>query len=352
MRIVLYGLPTAGKTHTLNAVKNLEVLSGSRLLNEMAPNFHGLEEQEKNKVRIKLAQHLEKKDNFIMDGHYSFGNDVVFTEADGSLYDVFLYLYVNPKIIKDRMKNSERNSKYLSYDINNWQKFEIESLREYCHSKNKDFYVIDNPTGGFFSDISMIIEFINAIISGYSCVKYAKEVVESISFNSVICLIDGDRTFIEEDSSAKLGYRTHTFDGNFYSGFQAWRHYIEQEDYLRSIDFQSKTLDELNLTLNEKVVKKLEGKGIILTTGYYGIWGQIADKYNLPLFYGPMMCSDTKYFITKFMQDRGAKVIAFGDSMNDYYMLRQADKSYLALKKDGSISSSLRERNLEGFEYV
>ena len=64
------------------------------------------------------------------------------------------------------------------------------------------------------------------------------------------------------------------------------------------------------------------------------------------------MCSDTKYFITKFLQDRGSKVIAFGDSMNDYYMLKQADDSYLVLKQDGSVSSSLNGKNLEGIVFV
>lgn len=352
MRIGLYGLPTAGKSYVLNAVRNLEVLSGSTLLKEIAPDFHDLTEDGKVAARIRLTQELEKKDKFIMDGHYSFGDNVVFTEADGKLYDVFLYLHVDPEIITERMKDSIRNSKYLAYDIDRWQKFEIESLRNYCHLNNKDFYVIDNPTKGFFPDISMVLEFIDSIVCGYSCVNYAREVATHIPACDVISLIDGDRTFIEEDSSAALGYRTHTFDGNFYSGFQAWRHNREQADYLRSIDYQEKTLDKLNITINSKVIEKAEGTKIILTTGHYGTWKQIADEYNIPLYYGPKMCSDTKYFITKFIQDRGMKVIAFGDSMNDYYMLRQADNSYLILKKDGSISSSFGERELEGFVFV
>lgn len=30
-----------------------------------------------------------------------------------------------------------------------------------------------------------------------------------------------------------MGYKTHIFDGNFYTGFQAWRHSREMTDYLR-----------------------------------------------------------------------------------------------------------------------
>lgn len=352
MRIGLYGLPTSGKTYILDRIKNIETLSGSKLLKEMEPDFDNLSEYGKSNARIKLAANLTGKDNFIMDGHYSFGDNVVFTAFDGLLYDVFLYLYVKPEIIKERMEKSDRNNKYLSYDIDKWQRFEIESLRNFCHTANKDFYVIDNPTEGFFSDMSVVINFIDEIISGYSCVNFARKAVASMPCSDVISLFDGDRTYIKEDSSSKTGYKTHIFDNNFYSGFQAWCHNKKQRDYLQAINYQEKTLDELNLTLNNHVIKKGQGNKIILTTGYYGIWKQISDKYNIPIYHGPEMCSDTKYFIAKFLQKRGSKVFAFGDSMNDYYMLKQADKAYLVLKDNNKISSSLNGKNLEGIEYV
>ena len=352
MRVGLYGLPTAGKSYILSAVRNLEVLSGSSLLKELAPNFQDLAEKQKDVVRQELALQLKQKDKFIMDGHYSFGDKVVFTEADGQLYDTFLYLYVDSEIISARMSDSIRNKKYLQYDIEQWQRFELESLRRYCHENNKDFYVIDNPGKGFFPDTSTILEFIDSIVAGYSCVCFAKEVADKIVASDVISLVDGDKTFIKEDSSAFLGYKTHLFDGNFYSGFQAWRHNRELADYLRFIDYSIQPIESMSLTLNEKIQDKIKGCPVILTTGHYGSWKQIADKYCMPLFYGSQMCSDTKYFIAKFLQERGSKVIAFGDSMNDYFMLKQADVSYLVLKKDGSVSSSLSGRDLEGLVLV
>lgn len=352
MRIGLYGLPTAGKSFVLSAVRNLDVLSGSSLLKELAPNFHKLTEDEKKAVRTELALQLRKKDRFIMDGHYSFGDKIVFTEADGQLYDTFLYLYVAPEIISARMSDSIRNNKYLQYDINRWQLFEIESLRAYCHANNKDFYVIDNPGKGFFSDISIIPEFIDCIVAGYSCVNYAKEVVYKIDKSDVITLLDGDKTFIKEDSSSVLGYKTHLFDGNFYSGFQAWRHNCELADYLRVTDYSIQPIENMDITYNNSVHNKIEGYSVILTTGHYGIWKQIADKYGISFFYGPQMCSDTKYFIAKFLQERGSKVIAFGDSMNDYFMLKQANAAFMVLKNDGSVSSSLSGRDLEGLVFV
>ncbi len=39
MRIGLYGMPTAGKTHILNKIDFIEVANGSKLLREYDPDF-------------------------------------------------------------------------------------------------------------------------------------------------------------------------------------------------------------------------------------------------------------------------------------------------------------------------
>ena len=44
MRIGLYGLPCAGKTFILDRVRNFTGLSGSSLLNDIAPDFTSLDE--------------------------------------------------------------------------------------------------------------------------------------------------------------------------------------------------------------------------------------------------------------------------------------------------------------------
>ncbi|MCF0105915.1 MAG: AAA family ATPase [Holdemanella sp.] len=352
MRIGLYGLPTAGKTFILDKVKSLEVLAGSTLLKEIAPNFHDLSGNQKDEVRKQLAVFLKGKNDFIMDGHYSFGEEIVFTEADGDLYDAFLYLYVDPDILKERMKESTRNSKYLRNDIDEWQKFEIDSLRDYCHKHNKDFYVIDNPKEGFFSDINLVLDFIDEIVRGFSSFKTASNIVARIPEAAVISLIDGDRTYIKEDSSAHLGYKTHVFDGNFYTGFQSWRHHRELAEFLSQVDCSKKAKDVREFTINNRITGLLEGEPIILTTGIIDIWKMIGNIYGMSVFYGNELNADTKYFVAKLLQNRGCYVKAFGDSMNDYYMLKQADAAYLVLKSDGTVSSSLKNRELEGVTFV
>lgn len=64
------------------------------------------------------------------------------------------------------------------------------------------------------------------------------------------------------------------------------------------------------------------------------------------------MSAETKYFITKFLQRAGKKVIAYGDGMIDYFMLKQAEQGYLVRRLDGSISQSLKEQDMEGLILV
>lgn len=355
MRIGLYGLPTAGKTFILDAVRNFDVLEGSCLLKKLAPDFHSLSADDKKFVRKQLATNLKEKDGFIMDGHYSFGNEVVFTEEDGELYDAILYLYVEPSILRRRLKKSVRNRKYLVFDIGKWQMFEIKSLRQYCHEHNKDFYVLDNPERGYFSDISIVKDFLDSIMTGYSCLTYAKECADCISEEikaEEICLTDGDKTLTIEDSSSVLGYKTHSFDGNFYTGFQAWRHAREMTGFLRNIDWTSCPCGELGVHFNHSVIGKITMPCVILTAGYYGIWKELADTLKMPMYCGEQMSAETKYYITKFLQDKGYRIVAYGDSMIDYYMLKQADEGYLVAKSDGTLSRSLKYMNMEGVSIV
>ena len=354
MRIGLYGLPCAGKTYILESVRSFDVLVGSKMLLRLSKQFHSLAKDEKDMLRKKLAIDLKKKDNFIMDGHYSFGDEVVFTEEDGDLYDAIIYLYVQPDILINRMKDSAKNKKYLLYNIEKWQNFEVENLRHYCHVNNKDFYVVDNPLQGYFKDIRIIIDFIDNLSNGFSCRKFADKCAQKIiSYDSgdTIVLSDGDKTLSCEDSSALVGYKTSLFDGNFYTGFQSWIQNRKFYDYIKENDCLC-DLGKLDIHLNETIIEEMKASGVILTSGYYEIWKQISDKLGIPFFYGEQMSAETKFFIVKYLQQAGKRVIAYGDGMNDYFMLKQADIGYLVLKDDGTISKSLIGRELGGIVLV
>lgn len=350
MRIGLYGMPCAGKTHLLKQVDFMPVFEGSTMLKQLSPEFHSLPAGSKAQVRSQLARTLMSEDSLIMDGHYAFGSEIVFTEEDGVLYDLFLYLYVSPDVLKQRMAASAKNCKYLTCDLESWQQDEVTALRAYCHDHNKDFYVIDHPSQGYYQDCSDPLAFIRAIQAGFSCRSFAKKCSALIleqSAHSLVTLVDGDKTLIVEDSSEVfLNYRTCLYDGNFYTGFQSWR---QGREFLA---YELPNLNEFAVTPNPKVFQLLTGGAWILTSGHQQIWQHISRRYNLPYFAGEQMSAETKYFITKLLQEAGKTVIAFGDGMNDYFMLRQADRGYLITKAGGTVSRSLNHKSLEGLILV
>ena len=350
MRIGLYGMPTAGKTYILDKLDFIEVIVGSILLRDYDPEFDNRDEAGREQDRKDVARLMMEKDTFIMDGHYAFGNEIAFTEDEGMMYEIYLYLYVNPEVLSQRMKSSEKNQKYLKYDIEAWQNNEINGLREYCHRHNKDFYVIDNPPHNTNEDVDRVVNFIREIVNGYSCVSYAKRCADDIiqkSNSNEIVLLDGDKTLTIEDSSrAVFDYSTNLYDGNFYTGYQAWKQNREFQQY------GSKDLTEMPVRLNRKIMSALTSDSYILTSGHEKVWRFISNQLGLTFYCGIEMSAETKLYITKLLQDAGKYVVAYGDGMNDYYMLKQADEGYLIAKEDGSLSRSLMGKDTEGLIIV
>lgn len=350
MRIGLYGMPTAGKTYILDKIDFMEVIVGSKLLRQYDPLFDQRDEAGREKDRKDVAELMMSKTEFIMDGHYAFGDEIAFTEEEGKMYEVYIYLYIDPSILRERMENSPKNQKYMKYDIESWQMKEIQGLREYCHKNNKDFYVVDNAPTNNNADANIVIEFIQSIRQGYSCYSLAKKISNSILKSAKekdIYLFDGDKTLTIQDSSgAVLGYKTHLYDNNFYTGYHSWMQDKEFKNY------KCPELKELPVEINEKILSKTRNQSFILTSGHKDIWQFISNQLEIPYFCGMAMSAETKYFITKILQENGKYVIAYGDGMNDYYMLKQADEGYLVTKPDGKISRSLKNVDLGGISIV
>ena len=172
MKIALYGMPCAGKSTLMDRITDAKVINGSQELRRICGgSFLELSEEEKHQVRIKYTEYINGLNDevIVSDGHYSFMETVAFTEADGDLYDIFIYLYCSPENLKERYALSEKNAKFADESIESlrqWQEFEINNLREECHRRNKDFYVVsDNEEeqkimvydlGGGTFDVSII----------------------------------------------------------------------------------------------------------------------------------------------------------------------------------------------------
>lgn len=248
--------------------------------------FSELSETEKNMLRIKYAEQLlERKDSFISDGHYSFLDDVVFTDSDAKLYDVFIYLYCEPEVICERLRNSPKNARFSEISderIKKWQNFEIESLRSECHKSNKYFYVVSNISA------DELQAFIDKLENGFSSYALAENIVSQIrKIYPKPCelhICDGDKTIIYQDSFRLCtnNYVTHAFDGNFYTGYQSLKFSLEIADISYNFDMFK------TISLNDKVFGKIADQNyVVLSSGVAILWKQLSKllgiKISLPI---------------------------------------------------------------------
>ena len=354
MKIALYGLPCSGKTTLMAALKNIRSVNGSETLNKMSGGkFSSLVESEKVRLREEYAKYIGSlQDNMVIsDGHYSFMNNVVFTEKDASVYDVFIYLYCRPELICERYSCSQKNKKYAGLSlqrITDWQDKEIEELRSVCHCLKKDFYVVKSEeiTPHVFAD------FLNSIKNGFSSYDIAERIAQKIKAvfpqPCRLYLCDGDKTLIEQDSFELCsgGYKTHVFDGSFYTGFQSWLFSCE----ICNIGLNHEKLKEL--TINRAIYKRIEGKNfVVLSSGLTELWRMIGERFKIDhIFADTMISADTKYYVARLLRESGYSVTAFGDSKNDLYMLRTADIGYLYLGHRMSVS--LRKADVSGIRLI
>ena len=354
MRIALYGLPCAGKTTILSSLKNVRVVNGSQELNKMSGGtFKALTEEEKNNYRIKYIEFLMSltDDLILSDGHYSFLENVVFTEQDAQAYDVFIYLFCSAETLLSRYACSDKNKKYAELSIariKQWQNFEIERLRYECHRNNKDFYAVNGEdlTAEVFA---MFLEKINGGYGSYSIAEgIVKRIIEAYPNPCTMCLVDGDKTLIVQDSFrvCSKGYKTTIFDGNFYTGYQSLM-FAEEE---KKIEYDYELLNTIEI--NHQVYDNIRNNHyFVISSGITELWTKLAHIHGFKnVIASPLISADTKYYIVKLLQNKGYVIKAYGDSKNDLYMLQAANEGYLCIAE--RLSRSLVGANIGNLRLI
>ena len=274
MKIALYGMPCAGKSTLMDRITDAKVINGSQELRRICGgSFLELSEEEKHQVRIKYTEYINGLNDEIIvsDGHYSFMETVAFTEADGELYDIFIYLYCSPENLKERYALSEKNGKFAGESIESlrqWQEFEINNLREECHRRNKDFYVVSDNE----EEQNKFFDFLSLLREGFSSYDLAtdicNQIMEQFNKQDILYMVDGDKTIIIQDSYRFCcNGKTKIFDGDFYTGYQSFL--FEKELQTASID-KSKIAE---ITINNEVYDIVASNNyVVLSSGIKDLW--------------------------------------------------------------------------------
>ncbi|QLH74472.1 MAG: HAD hydrolase family protein [Methanomassiliicoccales archaeon] len=370
MKVAIYGLPRSGKDFFITHLDKVIHIQGSKWLDERSNGkFKSLPEHDKETIRKDFIRFVNQQigKHLVVDGHYSFPDmngtfRVVFTEDDADCYDLFVYLDTPSNKNLERLQNSDKNEKYRglrTQDIDAWKNFEIEGLRKECVMRDKDLVIFD-------SDIPAALEYFNLILKKEpitDTIANAKKIVQDIINNSsgknIICLLDCDRTLALNDVTYDfLTYAgisptimKETFGDNRYSSYQFWKMAVRYSMVNNYDYYCSKAAKGVSLNwplINDvKLIHRCYFVGI--TSGLYKSWEIIRQSNGFPdvIIGGSNFNTDRlvvsdmlKGYIAKFLRERGKRVVAVGDSMNDYIMLEMADNSYVVATQ--KISSSLQ----------
>jgi len=373
MKIALYGVSNSGKDYFINRatakIDNLSHVPGSATLRRLAlekygREFKSLTEAEQTDIRIaftETAREIEEKTgHIIVDGHYAFplGNDrynVVFTEADRSLYDVFLYLNTEPGRIIENQKNARPGrepEKFSLQEIEAWQAFEIKNMSLMCQNLGRELLVLD---GDFSCGLDFFSELLNSP-ERFLPEAIARRIVESnlswLTGAETIILMDCDKTLSLNDTTKSFCERAgkeiqtlrEIFRGEYYTVYQfyrAKRYYDEVKPAARYDEACAFAAE--NAPMNQALIKDILAAQIPavtmgVTSGLVEIWSLIQKKHNFPQIVacsaqagrkGEYVSTMVKAAIVKELRALRKKVLALGDSPIDILMLERADQGYL-----------------------
>ena len=187
---------------------------------------------------------------------------------------------------------SEKNGKFAGESIESlrqWQEFEINNLREECHRRNKDFYVVSDNE----EEQNKFFDFLSLLREGFSSYDLAtdicNQIMEQFNKQDILYIVDGDKTIIIQDSYRFCcNGKTKIFDGDFYTGYQSFL--FEKELQTASID-KSKIAE---ITINNEVYDIVASNNyVVLSSGIKDLWSDIANAKNLgTIFASPYISAD------------------------------------------------------------
>lgn len=375
MKIAIYGISRCGKDYLIQQLllrlsNKLLHFKGSETLRRLAfekynKPFIELDSDQQLKLRKSLVDVVllkeKEHENIVVDGHYAFpktdqGFDVVFTEADRSLYDVFIYVRKSAQLVKSNSDSSDRVQwKYYLSDcsrIEEWQRFEIEQLRDECAKISKPFILVDDDTSCTLNFIAELINNSSVVHPHLVARRLFDELKNELIDAKDVVITDCDKTLSIEDPTMFLIEGSQydktkikdIFKGDTYSIYQFYRlhHYLDKIDkYQENCSRIAKTTVPFRPLIDQLHSHRKEATTIAITTGVGEIWAQMNRHYqfaDVVIGHSPhqvaglinsFVSAEIKSELVRLIQSAGKRVIAFGDSLVDWEMLNQANRGII-----------------------
>ncbi|KAF5350833.1 hypothetical protein D9757_013532 [Collybiopsis confluens] len=398
----IYAVPGSGKTFLFQklrehlGVQDFNYFESSEVISGLIPggldSFRKMDEGEKTHWRERAIDKIAEDSALsgrvgVVAGHYQFWNpedkvgQIVWTEHDAEVFTHILYLDIPARTVAEyRLGDLKRARAFCSEEhLQKWQDAERDQLRLLCLEKGILFSnVPPSKVATFLRDIRLHNEDHNL-----SCAQ--KRLDQAISQSSppsqleTVTVFDCDRTLIAEDTGAlfwRLALAEQTLDGErdsplkkifggplgySYAAFRQAAMLYEEIEELRFESVCEKVASAVTiypemLSLLNRAVER-EVTVIAVTCGLQCIWekifagagfseavkviggGRIAD--------GLVVTPEIKSaLVAQLKQQHKSFVCAFGDSVLDLPMLKEADRAIVVVGEESTRSGRM-ERVLE-----
>ena len=385
--IGLYGVPGVGKSTMLKQLQSqlheedFLFFEGSDVIGELVEGglkaFKTLGEVQQMKYRIQAISKIhanceESGKTGIVTGHFMFDGVAVVTQHDLSAYTHILYLDINPDIVAKRCeadnKAGSRTRCAAVTDLREWQQAEKNQLRELCYEHKILFTLIRNVD----TAVKLINDFRHHtdIVNLQRAQTMLDEVIHSPQSKlETVLVFDAHKTLAAEDT-----------------GTLFWSKIVDRETALKTVfgsklEYSYKAFRQAMLLYEEAVcspefdmicdavasavslypgfveilhlaASKEHVTAVVVTSGLRSLWEKILQKYGLSeavkvvgggrIADGFVVTAAVKAaLIARLQYTLRMYVWAFGDSVLDLDMLKQADKAIVVVGDEKTRSKSM-----------
>ncbi|MBR2254848.1 MAG: hypothetical protein IJ856_03380 [Candidatus Methanomethylophilaceae archaeon] len=363
MRMVLYGLPCAGKDALVSQMDFVDRIKESDWLDaQSGGGFINLSPQERQELRRRFIDIIETSphdvavnDCFSIPSENGFSQ--LFTKDDSRCYDVFVYIDLPAEVVLNGIAGYGKESPIPLMSVEDvlaWRDSEVSELQSTCMALGKEFIIFDpkfDPSLEFFKGL-----FEGRILTAPQVSRLAADRILGATDEPVILISDGDKTLADYDLTRSLEVPVlvdliDVFRGDRYTTFQFWAVYRHYTD-LPGLDQKKREAAEavmFNLPLLNDLAQ-IHAYKVVVTAGSEDLWTYAAVKSGV---FDMVIGADNdarrnmsrfgKALIVRYLREAGRHVIALGDEIVDFDMLEEADRGYMIahLKRNASLQAAV-----------